>query len=482
MKRHRRLAAVLSLALLAGCEPAATPTPAGPTSVAPSAAAHEPGWSQTVADPVYPEHGNPALDVLSYRLVLAWNPTGRRLTATATLTIRAITAVSELSLDFAPSYTVESSTVDGVAVTATRHGSDLVVPARVAAERRVTLVVAYHGTPQPVPMPSGRGDFTEGVGLRATATGEAWTMQEPFGAFTWYPANDQPSDEATYDITVTVPTGWSAVAQGRLADRTGDTFHWVSAAPVATYLATLAIGRYTAIDDVGPHGLPLTYWIRTGRDEGFLEGIRRTPELLAWLEDHFGPYPFDSAGVVLVDSESAMETQQVVTYGAKLIRNGTTPQDPAVVAEILLHELSHQWFGDAVTPSDWTGLWLSEGWAMYAEWLWTVDHGLDTDHTWETRMRAGDASSRPVAGPPGRPDPNHFGELNVYYGPALMLHAIHQQIGDDAFFSLARDWVQTERDQSVDEDRFIAFVNAHTGRDFTGLIRQWIDSPTTPLG
>jgi aminopeptidase N len=444
----------------------------------------EAGRSEPVADPIYPDFGNRSMDVLAYDLDLAWDPARRLLTGTATLTIRPTTDVTEIALDFSDAYTVDSAAVGGAPATPARRGNDLVVPATLAKDARATLTVSYRGTPRPVPMPSGRADFPEGVGLRATADGEAWTMQEPYGAHTWYPANDHPSDEAVYDIEVTVPSGWAAVAHGRLMGvRTGSgvhTYRWLSTDPVATYLATLALGRYTAVSDTGPHALPITYWLRTGRDEALEPALRTTPDLLAWLEERFGPYPFPTAGVVVVDSYSAMETQQMVTYGAKLGTNGVTPADLDLVEEILLHEFAHQWFGDAVTPTDWRGMWLNEGFAMYAEWLWTVDQGWASDASWEAWAVRSDAESRRVAGPPGDPHPDHFGEHNVYAGPAYLLHLIHEDIGDEAFFAMARGWVQSQRNQPVDRARFVAFVNQHTGRDYTGLINTWLDSPTTP--
>jgi aminopeptidase N len=473
--------------ILTGCTPD-PPTPAPPPSTGTTAEPGpdvnidiEAGRSDTVRDPVYPEYGNAALDVLAYRLVLVWNPDARELSGVATLTIRAVTAVDTVQLDFSDSYTVDDVTVDGTAVKPTWQKDDIAVPKQLAADARTTLVVQYHGRPTPVPMPSARADFDEGLGLRVTRGGEAWTMQEPYGASTWYPVNDTPSDEAVYDMTVTVPTGWSAVAHGRLVGigkSPGlDSFHWVATDPVASYLATLALGRYTMLEDKGGGGLPLTYWIRTDRDEDFIPAVKRTPELLEWLADRYGPYPFPSAGVVLVDSESAMETQQMVTFG---VARGDGAADLEGTTETLLHEYAHQWFGDAVTPKDWNGLWLNEGWAMYTEMLWTIDEGYLTDADWVTWARAADTTSRPIAGPPGHPDPDHFAEIIVYVGGALMLRAIHKAVGDDAFFALGRDWVQQHRNTQVDRAQFTQFVNEHTGRDFTALINTWLDSPTTP--
>ncbi len=479
------MAVTALLLVLVGCTPG-KPTTDPSASVTQSAAPDaeldvEAGRSIPVRDPVYPDYGNTSLDVLAYQLVLDWDADARELTGAATLTIRAATSVTDLQLDFSKAYTVDSVAIDGAETTSTWQGNDLTVPKQLAADARTTLVVKYHGRPTPVPMPSERGDFDEGVGLRVTSGGEAWTMQEPYGASTWYPANDTPWDEAVYDVKATVPDGWSAVAHGKLLgiqDGPGggdDTFHWRSTDPVAAYLATLALGRYTKIADIGDGKLPLTYWLRTGRDEQYEPVVRRTPDLLSWLAERFGPYPFPSAGVVLVDSESAMETQQMVTLG---VAHGAPDLD--FMTEVLLHEYAHQWFGDAVTPTDWNGVWLNEGWAMYCEMLWTIDQGYLSDSDWVTWARAEDASSRPVAGPPGHPDPNHFAETNVYAGPAMLLRAIHKAMGDAAFFAMGRDWVQRNRNTQVDRAKFTEFVNEHAGRDFTALINSWLDSPTTP--
>jgi aminopeptidase N len=174
-----------------------------------------------------------------------------------------------------------------------------------------------------------------------------------------------------------------------------------------------------------------------------------------------------------------METQEMVTYGARLTAR-RNQGGLNIVEEILLHEYAHQWFGDAVTPTDWRGMWLNEGFAMYAQWLWSVDQRGESDATWTREARTSDRISRPVAGPPGNPHPDHFGEHNVYFGPALMLREIHRAIGDEAFFALARDWVGQHRNRNVDRATFVRFVNRHTRRDFTALIDRWLDSPTTP--
>lgn len=480
--RFIRLATVLSVALVAtGCghdSPDATRSPSAPKSSGPPAvdyAAWAAGRSTPVADPIYPKRGNPAVDVLHYGLELSWQPTTKTLTGTATLRVRPTAAASELSLDFKP-YTLDGVTVDGATATGKVTGEKLTVPAALVADRPVTVVVRYHGTPTTTPIPSHRDDM-EPLGLTITKERGLWTMQEPFGAFTWYPVNDHPSDEALYDIAVTVPTGWSAIASGTPAGQDGTTFRYRSTDPVASYLTTLAVGTYKKETAKGPRGIPLTYWYRPKTDKRLLPLLRKSPEYLTWLEERFGPYPFPSGGIVVVDSESGMETQEMITMGGKV---GDWSEREDRYDTDLLHEYAHQWFGDSVTLTTWRDMWLNEGWATYAQFLYQQERDKFSDSDLEDYLRRTDAELRKEIGPPGKPNAANFAEPNVYVCPAAMLHELHDALGDKKFFALGKDWVQEQRNTQQDRASFIAFVNRHTGRDYTKLINTWLDAKTTP--
>ncbi|MGC4892890.1 M1 family metallopeptidase [Micromonospora sp. DT31] len=483
--RHRvPLIMLLGPLLVAGCttdptDPEATPsaptaTPS-PTAPAVDYTVWQAGRSTPVADKVYPARGTDALDVLHYDLELDWAPSTKTLTGTATLRIRPVENAPSLVLDFMP-YQVDGVTVDGSPAPGAVAREKLTVTAPVVADQPVTLVVKYHGSPKTTPMPSQRKDV-EALGLTVTKEGGLWTMQEPFGALTWYPANDQPSDEALYDIRVTVPAGWSAIASGTPAGQSGTTFTYRSTDPVATYLTTLAVGKYQKLTATGPRGIPLTYWYRKGVDDKLVPYLKKSPQYLTWLEKKFGPYPFPSGGVVVVDSASGMETQQMITMGGK-IENTRARRDRW--GSDVVHEYAHQWFGNSVTPTTWTDLWLNEGWASYAQDLYTQETLKLSDASLDRYLSAADAALRKKLGPPGKPDPKRFAEGNVYLCSEAMLHEIHKQLGDKAFFALARAWVQEQRNTQQDRASFIAFVNKQTGRDFTKLIDTWLDSKTTP--
>ena len=473
-------AALAAVVLVAGCEdkPATTATTTAPSAAAPAGPVDYSAWakgkSTPVADPVYPKHGNKGLDVLHYGLDLSWAPPTKTLTGLATLRIRPTADAASIELDFKP-YTLDKVTVDdrpvkGATVTAER----LVVPVAVTKDKPVTLAVAYHGRPTTTPMPSHRSD-SEPLGLTITKGGGLWTMQEPYGAFTWYPANDQPSDKALYDISVTVPAGFSAIAAGTPTGVKGTTFTYRSDVPMASYLQTLAVGKYKKISAKGPDGVPLTYWYRAGTDDKLVPSLRKSPQFLTFLEKRFGPYPFATGGIVIVDSASGMETQQMITMGGKIKK-----LDAAAFEEDLLHEYSHHWFGDAVTTSNWNDLWLNEGWATYAQYLWEQELYHFSDTALEDYLRTADADLRKRLGPPGHPKAANFAESNVYYCPAAMLKELNDALGDTKFFALARAWVQTQKGTQQDRASFIAFVNKQTGRNFTKLINTWLDSKTTP--
>ncbi len=442
------------------------PTPAVPSYTA--------GRSQPVADPVYPNFGNPTIDVLHYELALRWAPSNRMLSGTATLTIRPTRDIDEIRLDFARPLQADNVTVDGKAARATHPGHDLVIGAgrRLARDARVVVAVRYHGRPRTLVAPMVRKDISA-VGFNVRADGSVYALQEPYGALTWYPVNDHPSDEALYDVALTVPRGWAGVSNGVLRGTSGAggrvTFRWHAADPIASYLVALGIDRYQKLTAKGPHGIPVTYWIRPGDRARALPVLRKTPRMLAWLEKRFGRYPFASAGVVAIREYTGMETQTMVTLGRDI------PE------EALLHELAHHWFGDLVGPRTWREVWLNEGFATYVQFLL-----YDVEVLGQSRarllagMRQLDGQVRRQDGPPGHYKRDHFASSNVYFAPALMLHEIRKVIGDKKFFAMLRDWAQQHRNVEVDRALFTSWLNRYTGRNLTRLVNRWLDSPTTP--
>ena len=238
-------------------------------------------------------------------------------------------------------------------------------------------------------------------------------MQEPYGAYTWYPVNDQPSDKALYDVTVHAPAAVDRHLQ-RAPHRAHDRrrrHHDV----VAAHRAGVVVPRHARDRRLRPqqqHHRRAACASTTGRRAGWrshLDQVQTAAASIDWIESKLGPYPFDSLGLVVTDSMSAMETQTMVTLG-----NNDYVLSPAVIA----HELVHQWYGDQVSPSDWRDVWLNEGMTMLMQWIYQDEHDLQSLRASVANARAADQALRDEYGPPGDYDPRQFGGSNIYYSPA----------------------------------------------------------------
>jgi aminopeptidase N len=468
-------AALAAAVLLAGCT-SETDQPDGSPSPAPGASPTgdvADGYSTTVEDRVYPDVGDPGVDALHYDLDLDWDPASRTLDATERLHFRSTTDAAEFRLDLAAPMEPSRVTVDGTPASYDHRGKDLVVRHPVEANTEYTLVIRYSGSPEPVPAPVERSDFSS-TGWTVTGDGGVWTMQEPYGAYTWYAVDDQPSDKALYDVTVTAPSPMVGVSNGELLDRRSSagetTTHWRLDEPASSYLVTVAIGDFTMTRDRSASGVPITYWTPSDRPE-LIARLRRAPAELDWLEHRLGPYPFDTLGFIVVDSRSGMETQTMITLGDT--RYATSP-------EVLVHEMAHHWYGDEVTPADWRDVWMSEGMATYLQGVWqSQDEGRPLQErmdSWATL----DTQLRQEAGPPAFYHAASFGAGNVYYIPAVMWDELRKRLGDELFWTLVRQWPASHEDGNADYEEITSWWSRQSGQDLQDFFNAWLLSPETP--
>ena len=424
-------------------------------------------------DSVYPDVGDPSVDALHYDLDVTWDPDSGTLTGAEELTFRSTGDADHVQLDLIPQLEVSAVEVDGAGAEFEHTGKDLVIDGDFLEGSQYAVSVAYSGTPEPVAAPTTRRDFST-TGFTIASDGSAWTMQEPFGAYTWYAVNDQPSDKAFYDFTLRAPAPMVGVANGELVSHERlngtSTTSWHLDSKTSSYLVTVAFGDYKVTEDESSSGVPISYWVPTSSRQ-YLDELRYLPEALEWVEGKLGPYPWSSLGVLLVDSQSGMETQTMITLGA-------TPY--ATSKAVLVHEIVHQWYGDQVTPSDWSDLWMNEGMAMYLQFVWQAeDTGAPLDQILQQAARA-ERESRKVNGPPAAYDPKTFGEIQVYYGPALMWDEIRRRVGDDKFWEMVRAWPAVDPDGSSNRDDYLAWIEEQTGAELSDLFDGWLLAKRSP--
>jgi aminopeptidase N len=439
---------------------------AGGAGAAPSPGA--PG----VGDPLLPLAGNGGIDVGDYALRLAYDPGTERLDGTATLSVTATQDLSRFDLDLR-GFSLGTVTVDGRAASVSRDGQELqITPARpLRSGPAFTVVVPYSGTPQAVIDPDGSTE-----GWVVTDDGAA-VVGEPQGSPAWYPANDTPRDKATYTVAMTVPDGLTAVGNGRLASKVSSggrtTFTWREGYPMAPYLATITLGRFDVTEGTTPGGVPTYVAVDPVQASSASASLRQLPAMVDFLVGLYGAYPFENAGAIVDDAPAigySLETQTKPFYADK--PDGIT----------VLHELSHMWFGDAVTLRSWPDIWLHEGFATWSEWIWTERQGQKSAAQKLKQLESTTATNTAFWSPaPG--DPGSAANLfdgTIYDRGGMTLEALRERIGDPAFFTLLRTWYAQHRYGNVSTAEFVALAQQISGRDLRGFFQAWLYDPAKP--
>ncbi|RPE40533.1 peptidase M1-like protein [Streptomyces sp. Ag109_O5-1] len=452
---------------------AAVATAAAASFVIAAAPAPTPG-ADGIGDRYFPQLGNGGFDARHYDLDVAYAPDTGRLDGRTTLTARATQNLSSFDLDL-QKLEVTRVEVNGRRAEFTRTGDEMTITPRnpLARGRDFTVSVTYGGIPQPL---NGPIVFGSDYGWMKTPDG-VFVACEPNAASTWFPSSDHPSDKATYDIRIKAPQGLTAVSNGRLVstyDKGGSTYtHWRESRPMATYLATATIGKFDVKTGKTPSGIPIYVAIDpTLAGSNSVDVYAVTAAATDYWSQLFGPYPFEETGAIVDDMPEAgfsLEVQSKPAYSA--VRNETT----------IVHELAHQWFGDSVSVAQWKDIWLNEGFATYAQWLWAEHQGTRSAH------------DSFLAGYNARPADNAFWQITVadpqrdtmfasavYQRGAMTLQMLRERIGDTAFFKLLPAWTRLHRYGNADTADFIRLAEKISGQNLDDLFQTWLFTPGKP--
>jgi len=440
-----------------------------------------PGTAQAVAEPgdlgigdaYFPLDGNGGIDVKRYRIRNRYDFDTGRLAGRTRLTIRATQDLSRLHLDFL--LPVRSVRLDGKEVPWTRAGRhDLAVDPRDPVLRgdRFHVTVRYAGRPEAL------GYLGERNWLANRH--EVVAMNQPHMAPWWFPSNDHPSDKARMDIRLTVPKDKQVFANGERVSREvrGDlaTTRYVAPEPMATYLAMFAAGRFDVARGTR-NGVPWTAIVSrrlsAANRAANMDLMRRTPQVMAGLEEDLGPYPFGSVGglVTSLPVGFALENQTLATY----------PVTGRGYTWLVVHEVAHQWFGDSVALRRWRDIWLNEGAATFMEKRWTETHRGQSAAAWlrdayDARPEVSTFWDLEI----GNPGPDRIFAGPVYLRGAMTFQALRNRIGEDDFWALLRRWVSERRDGHGTRGGFVAMAEEVSGEELDEFFRVWLDVGSKP--
>ena len=459
-----------------GAAPVVTHGP-NPSTLAPSSSqlgrsrVPTPG-SPRSTDSLLPDQGNGGYDVAHYSIAIAYDPTTRMLTGTDTITATATQALSSFDLDL-HALTVTSVTVGAKPAKFTLgHDKLTITPAHpIAVRATITTQIKYGGVPQPY------NDRAFGPQGFLSQVDGALAQGQPRVASTWFPVNDRPTDKASYEIAITAPTGLAALSNGRLASQKVNgpltTWRWVEPAPMASYLAIVAIGKYR-VTTTTHNGLPVVLAVADALPRTVDAELSKTPTILDFLATQFGPYPFNSVGGI-VHTETSLDALENQTRPAYPSDDFNSPDD---ADDLMAHELAHQWFGDSVTVADWSDIWLNEGFATYAEWLWSQHIGGPTPRQSFDRLYSKHDDLPPD--PPARPTLDSLFDDSVYDRGAATLEALRITVGDDTFWRIIRGWAQLHAGGDATTAEFIAYADRVSGHSLDTFLRTWLYTPGKP--
>jgi aminopeptidase N len=405
------------------------------------------------------------------------DPLPNEIHATTTITAKASESLDSFNLDL-HELTVDLVTVNDEKATFSRLDDELTIdPAKpLEADTAFVAVIQYHGSPG---MIFGRGAPFE-MGWVHFDDGAINVWGEPDAAATWFPGNNHPRDKATYRFEITVPKPWIVAATGTLKETkpNGDknTFIWKMDEPMATYLASINVDRYDTSAPTQSNGVTIRNYFPADFPGWQRAGFNMIPDAIDYFSGLFGPYPFPEYGVVVAEPEKFCQTTPTALEAQSL---SIHCPDQFMTSEIVIvHELAHQWFGDSVSLENWKDVWLKEGFATYAEWLWeTKDDPGDINELAKVRKdRFMDDPSLAVA----EPEKSNLYTDESYTGGALVLQALRMKVGDEVFFKILKTYAERYRFGNAGTDEFISVAEEVSGKDLKSFFDAWLFNEVMP--
>ena len=402
----------------------------------------------------------------------------------ATTTLRVLTAgLREIALDLATpradgkgmTVATVTSQAGPVPFTHRENRLRLTLPAGVAVGQDVTFTITYRGIP------------ADGLRLINNIHGERTAFSENWynRARQWLPMIDHVADKATGEFIITTRADYQVVANGALVEETDleggrRRTHWRQDVPISSWLYSVGIARFAVRHAGLVRGVPLEYWVfPQDAEKGFAlfdKDARRSFEFFA---DYVGPYAYQKlAHVEAAGMGGGTEHASSIFYGEKGITAGNGP---------VVHEVAHQWFGNAVTENDWNDIWLSEGFATYFTLLYT-EHAEGRDAFAEGLRRSRATVLRMETSLPNTPvvHVNHDDAVReptnalVYQKGAWILHMLREQVGTETFWRGIRDYYRRHMNATASTDDFRRVMEQTSGQDLTWFFRQWLNRPGVP--
>lgn len=440
------------------------------------------GWA--VATPSADTYPRQPLDVEHYRFGLVLSDATDRIVGDATVRVRMLAAdVRTVLLDLGGltaqrgdrGMRVDGVSVDGAPSPFTHAGDRLAItlPSPSRDRQRLELGIRYSGIP------------ATGLQIKPNKHGDRTFFSDnwPDKARQWLPTIDHVGDKATMEMVVTAPAHYQVISNGRRVEETDLTGGlrrtvWHEAVPISPWLYALGVARF-AVQHVGDYaGVPIETWVfAQDREAGFHDFAVPTRDAMAFYSEWVGPYSYEKLANVQSNSVSGgMESASAIFYAP-----GSVVGDRNVRwRNVIIHEVAHQWFGNAVTEHDWDDVWLSEGFATYFTQLF-IEHAYGRDEFAENMRRSRQTILDFYAKTPdyrivhdSLDDMARVTTGMTYQKGAWVLHMLRQRVGDDRFWSGIRTYYQRYKDATASTTDFREVMEQASGQDLEAFFQQWL--------
>ncbi|MGB5015308.1 MAG: M1 family metallopeptidase [Pyrinomonadaceae bacterium] len=435
----------------------------------------------------YPK--NPGIDVINYTFRIVLSDTTDEITAEATVDVVFLdNGIPELRLDLIKASTEmagKGMSVSGVTADGTpalfRHQDNALfikLPAISKANQRGKFTIAYKGIP------------ATGLKIANNKYGERTFFSDnwPDKGRNWLPTVDHPSDKAVCEFIVTAPSHYQVVSNGLKVEETDlpndlRRTHWKQSVPIASWLYVLGVARFAVqyVDEF--QGRSIQTWVyHQDRDAGFYDFDVVTKKALAFYSDAVGPFSYEKLANIQSNSVSGgMEAASAILYS----ENSVSGDRSIRWRNVVIHEIAHQWFGNAVTEKDWDEIWLSEGFATYFTLLF-IEHQYGRDEFVEgLRSSKKSVDAFYLKNPQYRLVHDNLKDMNdvttsqIYQKGSWTLHMLRGVVGTENFWKGIKIYYHKYRDGHATVGDFRHVMEEVSGKDLSGFFEQWLYKPGT---
>ena len=430
----------------------------------------------------YPRNYN--IDIIHYAFELVLSDTTDEIKGTASITILFKKEdIKEFRLDFInkteerkdKGMDIESIMLDGKVVSYTHNNDEVFIelPYHTSAGSRLIFIIRYHGIP------------ADGLRIGPTKYGDRSFFSESWPNKTrhWLPCIDHPYDKATSEFIIKAPSHYQVISNGLKLEETNLDLttrltHWKQSVPVSCWLFVLGVADFAVQYTGEVYGKSIQTWVYPkDRDAGFYDFAEPTKHVIEFFSEYAGPYAYEKIANVSATSHGGMETASAIFYTEKLVTGKRTEG----IRNVVIHELAHQWFGNAVTESTWDDVWLSEGFATFFTLLF-IEHAYGHDEYISGLLNA---KKMVYAYYAKDPDYSIIADRSAEEGPvtlydityqkgAWFLHMLRDLVGNENFQNGIRSYYKRFMNSNATTDDFLFEMEKASGKDLKAFFKQWL--------